>query len=172
MQKQYKVNSAISAKEVRLIGEDGKQIGVLTRDEALEYAVGIGADLVLIGEKASPPVAKVIDFKKFLYQEQKKEKESKKSQKNTGLKEIWVGGPLAGQADIDARIRRTEEFLKDGFSVKVVVRFTGRQMAHPEFGHRIIDQFKVKLSEVGKIDKEARFEGKRLTAMFSPGKGS
>lgn len=168
MVKQHKVNSQITVPQVRLIGEDGKQIGVLTSSEALEYALGQGADLVLIGEGATPPVAKVIDFKKFLYQEQKKEAESKKSQKNTGLKEVRVGGPFAGQADIDTRLRRTEEFLKDGYNVKIVIKFSGRQLAHPEFGHKIVAQFKEKLSSVGKVDRDTKMEGKQMVTVFAP----
>lgn len=168
MQKQYKVNNSVVAKEVRLIGEDGKQIGILTRDQALDYALAAGADLVLIGEKATPPVARVIDFKKFLYQEQKKEQEAKKNQKNTGLKEIRVGGPFAGTADVEARIKRTEKLLKDGFNVKIVIKFSGRQMAHPEFGHKIVAVFKERLALTGKIDRDTHFEGKQLITIFAP----
>ncbi len=167
MQKQYKANNQIAAPRLRLIGEDGKQIGILTKEEALDYALGQGADLVLIGENAQPPVAKIVDYKKFIYQQEKKEKESKKSQKNTGIKEVRVGGPFAGQADIDARIKKTKEFLTDGYNTKVVVKFSGRQITHPEFGYKIIDQFKERLSDVGKIDREAHFEGKLLVTVFS-----
>ncbi len=168
MLKQYKVNSQIAVPEVRLIGDDGKQIGVMTRDHALDYALAAGADLVLIGESAKPPVAKVIDFKKFLYQEQKKEAESKKGQKNTGLKEIRVGGPFAASADVAARVKKASDYLKDGFSVKIVIKFSGRQITHPEFGHKIVDQFKEGLHSVGKIDRDSKFEGKQLITVFSP----
>jgi len=168
--KQYKVNNQIGVTEVRLIGEDGKQIGILSRDEALDFALGQGADLVLIGEKASPPVAKVIDFKKFLYQEQKKEAEARKGQKNTGVKEIRVGSPFAGEADVEARVKRTKKLLEDGFSVKVVVKFSGRQITKAEFGHRILNRFSSELSGIGKIDRPSHFEGKQLTATFAPDK--
>lgn len=170
MLKQYKVNSQVNVTEVRLIGEDGKQVGVLPRDQALDYALAAGADLVLIGETAKPPVAKVIDFKKFLYQEQKRDAESKKGQKNTGIKEIRVGSPFAATADVAARIKKASDYLKDGLSVKIVIKFSGRQITHPEFGHKIIDQFKESLAQTGKVDREAHFEGKQLIIVFSPTK--
>lgn len=153
---------------MRLISEEGKQVGIFSRDEALEYALGQGSDLVLIGEKANPPVAKIIDFKKFLYQEQKKEAEARRGQRGTGTKEIRVGSPFAASADVEARIKRTEEFLKDGFNVKISIRFSGRQIAHPEFGYKIIDRFKEDLRDKAKAEREARFEGKQLVVTFSP----
>lgn len=168
MLKQYKVNSLITVPQVRLISEEGKQVGILSRDEALEYALGQGGDLVLIGEGAKPPVAKIIDFKKFLYQEQKKEAEARKGQKGTGTKEVRVGSPFAASADVQTRIRKTQEFLKNGFNVKISIKFSGRQITHPEFGHKIINQFREELKEEAKVDKEARFEGKQLVITFSP----
>lgn len=168
MLKQYKVNSQIISPRVRLIGEDGKQVGVLTRDEALDFALGQGSDMVLIGENANPPVAKVIDFKKFLYQEQKKEAEARKGQKNSGTKEVRVGSPFAATADVENRITKTANFLEDGFNVKVVIKFSGRQITHPEFGHKILNQFKEKLGEKARLEREAKFEGKQLVITFAP----
>ena len=166
----YKINNQITVPQIRVIGEDGKQVGVLSRDEGIDYALGQGLDLVLITESATPPIAKAIDYKKFLYQEEKKDKESKKSQKNTGVKEIRVGSPFAGEADVAARIKHTRKFLTDGYSVKVVIKFAGRSITHPEFGYKIIDKFKTDLAIVGKIEREPRFEGKQLIVTFSPSK--
>jgi len=168
--KPIKVNSSITVPKVRLVAEDGKQIGILERDEALEYALASGADLVLIGEKADPPVAKIIDFKKHLYQEQKREGEARKGQKNSGTKEIRVGSPFAAAADVQARINRTREFLATGFNVKIVIKFAGRQIAHPEFGHKIISRFKEELGSAAKVSREAHFEGKQLIVVFMPNK--
>lgn len=168
MQKVYKVNSQIVAPQVRLIGEGGKQVGVLTRDEALEYALGQGFDLVLIGETAKPPVAKMIDFKKFLYQEQKKSAEARKGQRGSGTKEVRVGSPFAATADVNTKIKKTDEFLKEGYNVKVVIKFSGRQITHPEFGHKIINQFRETLGNGAKVEREPRFEGKQLVTTFSP----
>lgn len=167
MQKQYKVNSLINVPQVRLIGEDGKQVGIVSREEALDYALGQGSDLVLIGETANPPVAKIIDFKKFLYQEQKKEAEARKGQRGGGTKDIRVGSPFAAAGDVNTRIKRAREFLTDGFNVKVVIKFAGRQMAHPEFGYKIFNQMKAELSDIAKVEREAKFEGKFLVITFS-----
>ena len=168
MLKLYKVNSQIIVPQVRLIAENGKQVGLLSRDEALDYALSSGADLVLIGETAKPPVAKIIDFKKFLYQEQKKEAEARKGQRGTGTKEIRVGSPFAAPGDVQARIKRTQKLLKDGFNVKIVIKFQGRQITHPEFGHKIVNQMKEQLADVGKVSREAHFEGKQLITVFGP----
>lgn len=172
MVKQYKVNSQIAVPQVRLIAEDGKQIGILSRDEALEYATASGADLVLIGEAAKPPVAKVIDFKKFLYQENKKESEARRGQRGGGTKEIRVGSSLAAKADVEARINRTRELLQSGFNVKIVIKFHGRQMTHPEFGHKIVSSFVESLAGNGKLSRPARIEGKTLVAFFEPEKNA
>jgi translation initiation factor IF-3 len=166
--KVYKINNQITAPQVRLIGEDGRQIGIMAKDEALEYAVGQGLDLVLIGENAQPPVAKLADFKKFRYQEEKKAKETKRGQKASGLKEVRVGSPFAAAGDIETKVRQTTQFLEDGYLVKVVVKFVGRQITHPEFGHRILNLIAEKTAGKGKIDKAAHFEGKFLCMTLSP----
>ena len=113
-------------------------------------------------------MAKIIDFKKFLYQEQKKEAEARKGQRGTGTKEVRVGSPFAATADVAARIRKTEGFLEDGFNVKISVKFSGRQMAHPEFGHKIFNQFREELKDKAKVEREPKFEGKQLVMTFAP----
>lgn len=168
MLKQYKVNNLIQAVQLRLIGEDGKQIGILSRDEALDYALGQGADLVLIGESAQPPVARVVDFKKFLYQENKKEAEARKGQRASGVKELRIGSPFAAAADVEARVNRARGLLKQGYSVRFVVKFIGRQITHPEFGFKVINQIVESLKDSGKVDREAKFEGKLLTITIAP----
>ena len=155
---------------MRLIADDGKQVGVLSRDEALDYALAQGKDLVLIGENAQPPVAKAVDYKKFMYQEAKKEKEAKKGQKASGIKEVRVGSPFVAAGDLDTRARQIGEFLEEGYLVKVSVKFVGRQITHPEFGHRIFDQLRQRLEGKVKVDKEPHFEGKFLVATFSNAK--
>ncbi len=164
----YKINNQIQATELRVIGEDGKQIGVLPKAEAVDYAVGQGLDLILIGETAVPPVAKVADYKKFLYQEEKKLKEAKKGQRATGVKEVRLGSPFVAMGDIETRARQVLAFLADGYLVKVVVKFVGRQITHPEFGHRVINKIVEMVGDKGKVDKIAHFEGKFLVATLSP----
>ncbi len=168
MTKFYKINKQISVPQVRLIADDGKQIGMMTKDEALEYAVGQGLDLILVGESAQPPVAKVADYKKFLYQEEKKAREAKKGQRASGIKEVRVGSPFAAMGDIEIRVKQTLGFLEDGYLVKVVVKFVGRSVTHPEFGHRILNIIAEKVAGKGKVDKAAHFEGKFLCMTLSP----
>lgn len=170
MQKQHKVNNSITAPSLRLIGEDNKQIGVVTREEALNYASGQDLDLVLISDSSNPPVAKVIDYKKFLYQEAKKEADAKKNQKNSGVKELKIGGPFTNERDVEIRMNRLKEMLADGFHVRLVIKFHGRQMAHPEFGHKIFDQITTGLADFAKIERERKFEGKMLTMVIGPKK--
>lgn len=154
---------------MRLLSEDGKQLGVLSRDEALEYALAQGVDLVLINETSTPAVAKVTDYKKFLYQLDKKEREAKKSQKKVELKTIRQG-PLSGDDYYQSRLKLARKFLEEGNPLKVVVKFVGRQMAHPEFGHKVIARYATDLADIAKISKEPKFEGKLLTATFAPTK--
>lgn len=164
---QFRINNQVNVPQVRLIGDDGKQIGIFSRDEALDYTLGQGKDLVLVGESAKPPVAKAIDYKKFLYQLEKKEKEAKKSQRATGVKEVRVGSSLAGEADVLARIKKTRDFLEEGYLVRVVIKFFGRQLSHPENGYKIIQRFVVELGEKAKVDREAKIEGKQMVVVFS-----
>lgn len=145
----------------------GKQIGILKKFEALEKAREQGLDLVEIAPTAKPPVVKIIDFKKFLYQEEKKRREEKRKSKGSSTKEIRLG-PFMNDHDLETMVRRAREFLDGNDKVKLVVRFSGRQMAHPEFGHQVIGKAIASLSDVSKVDKEARFEGKQLISILSP----
>ena len=155
--------------ELRVIDPQGKQIGILKKFEALEKARGLGMDLVEIAPTAKPPVARIIDFKKFLYQEEKKRREEKKKSKNSETKEIRLG-PFMDDHDLETMVRRAREFLEGNDKVKLVVRFKGRQMGHPEFGHQVIGKAITSLSDISKVDKEAHFEGRQLISMLSPQK--
>ena len=126
-------------------------------------------DLVEIAPTAKPPVARIIDFKKFLYQEEKKRREEKKKSKNSETKEIRLG-PFMDDHDLETMVRRAREFLEGNDKVKLVVRFKGRQMGHPEFGHQVIGKAITSLSDISKVDKEAHFEGRQLISMLSPQK--
>lgn len=163
----YRINERIFANSLRVLDEEGKQIGILSKSEALEKARTMGLDLVEIAPTATPPVARIIDFKKFLYQEEKKKREEKKKAKTSDTKEVRLG-PFMNDHDLDVMVGRAREFLSDNDKVRLVVRFTGRQMAHPEFGHKILARAIDSLSEVSKVDKEPKFEGRQLIAMLSP----
>jgi translation initiation factor IF-3 len=153
---------------VRLLDEEGKQIGIVTKLEALQKAKELDIDVVEIAPKAKPPVAKLIDFKKFKYQEAKKEQEIRKSQKNVGVKEIRLR-PFIGQHDFDTRLNRAKEFLADGNQVKLSLFFRGREITRKEFGFDVMKRFIAGLSAV-RVVREPHLEGKVLAAMVVPDK--
>jgi len=149
---------------VRLLDENGKQIGVVSKIEALQKAKELGLDIVEVAANANPPVAKLIDFKKFKYQEAKKERESKKSQKNVGVKEIRLR-PFIGQHDFDTRKVKAQEFLSDGNQVKVSVFFRGREITRKEFGFDVMKRF-IGALESARVVREPRAEGRTIVAMI------
>jgi translation initiation factor IF-3 len=165
----YRVNERIFAPNLRVLDTEGKQIGVISRAEALAKAHELELDLVEIAPKANPPVAKIIDFKKFLYQEEKKRREEKKKAKSTETKEVRLG-PFMDDHDLEVMVRRAREFLEDGNKVRLVLKFAGRQITHPEFGQAIMDKAIGMVSDVSKIEREKHFEGRQLIAILSPDK--
>ncbi len=167
----YRTNERIFALTLRVLDSSGKQIGVLPKFEALKKAKEEGLDLVEIAPMAKPPVAKIIDFKKFLYQEKKKKKEEKKKSKVSETKEIRLG-PFMNDHDLRVMVRRAEVFLNNNDKVKLVVKFAGRQIAHPEFGQKIAQRVVASLSNISKIEREAHFEGRQLIALLSPERSS
>jgi len=166
----YRINYQITSPQLRLLDEEGKQIGVISKIEALQKAKELDLDVVEIAPKAVPPVAKLIDYKKFKYQEQKKERESKKNQKNVGIKEIRLR-PFIGQHDFDTRLAQAKEFLADGNQVKINVFFKGREITRKEFGYNVIKRFLTTLESI-KVVKEPHMEGKALVVMVVPDKKS
>ncbi len=163
----YRTNEGIHATSLRVLNADGKQIGILTKFEALKKAREEAIDLVEIAPQAVPPVAKIIDFKKFLYQEEKKKKEEKKKSKVSETKEIRLG-PFMNEHDLGVMIKRGREFLTDGDKVRLVLKFIGRQIIHPEFGQGIMRKVIDSLSDISKVDRDPHFEGKQLIALLSP----
>ncbi|MBI2031021.1 MAG: translation initiation factor IF-3 [Candidatus Levybacteria bacterium] len=163
----YRINERIFAHTLRVLGSDGKQIGILSKFEALKKARELDLDLVEIAPNAQPPVAKLIDFNKFLYQEEKKKKEEKKKAKSSGTKELRLG-PFMDNHDLQVIIKKAKEFLQENNKVKLVVKFKGRQIQHPEFGENIIDKVTEALSSISKIEKERHFEGRQLIGILSP----
>lgn len=165
----YRVNERIFASTLRVLGSDGKQIGILTKAQALEQAKDQGLDLVEIAPAAKPPVAKIIDFKKFLYQEEKKKREEKKNAKTSETKEVRLG-PFMSDNDLGVMTRRAREFLQNGDKVRLVVVFSGRQVTHPEFGHKVLDKVITQLSDTSKVERDRRLEGRKLMILISPEK--
>ncbi|MEX2013033.1 MAG: translation initiation factor IF-3 [Candidatus Levyibacteriota bacterium] len=163
----YRTNDRIFAQSLRVLDSENKQIGILTKQEALRLAQEQDLDLVEIAEKAVPPVAKIVDFKKFLYQQEKKRQEEKKKTKTSETKEIRLG-PFINDHDLEVVIKRARGFLEDGNKVKLVVRFRGRQITHPEFGQETLRKTLAQLEDLSKIDREMHFEGKQLLCLLSP----
>jgi translation initiation factor IF-3 len=163
----YRVNERIFAQTLRVLDAEGKQIGVISKFEALGKARELELDLVEIAPMATPPVAKIIDFKKFLYQEEKKHKEEKKRAKVSETKEVRLG-PFMNDHDLEVMVRRARDFLEDGNKVRMVVRFAGRQITHPEFGEAVLQKAINMVSDVSKIEREKHFEGRQLITILSP----
>ncbi len=167
MKKFYRINQFITAPQVRLIGPDNKQIGVLTRDEALAKAREMELDLVEVAGNANPPVVRIIEFKKFRYLEQKKERAAKKGVKKIDTKQI-IYTPFIAENDFKTGVKKAEKWLKNGDHVKVIVKFVGRQITKKDFGFNLINKFKTETQEFAKQEGPAKFEKKTLTATFSP----
>lgn len=167
--KQYRTNERIFAQSLRVLDTEGKQIGVLQKTEALKLAKDQGLDLVEIAPLAKPPVAKIIDFRKFLYQEEKKKREEKKKAKSSETKEVRLG-PFMSDNDRSVMVKRAKDFLEDGDKVRLVVYFSGRQITHPEFGHKVLDLALEELSTFSKVERERRLEGRKLIILVSPDK--
>jgi translation initiation factor IF-3 len=161
----------IRVPEVRLLEEDGSQVGIMPTQKALEIARNKGLDLVEVAPLARPPVCKIIDYNKFKYLEAKKVAQSKKSAQQVDTKEIHLG-PFTSEGDLQVRLKRVKEFLEDGDRVKVVVKFRGREITKPEFGKNLIRKITnfVTEEELGKLEREARLEGKQLIASYTPSK--
>ena len=166
-QKRYRINLYITATQVRLIDEDAKQIGVMTINEARTLSQESGLDLVEIAPLAKPPVVKLIDFSKFKYQESKKLKAEKKGLKGGETKEIQTT-PFVSSNDYETALNKAKRFLTSGNKVKFSIKFQGREIQHPEFGHQLVAKFKNDLAEISALEGDAKLMGKRLYVTFSP----
>jgi translation initiation factor IF-3 len=153
------MNEDIRARELRLVGDDGTQYGVVSRDEALDKAAEMGLDLVLIAPQANPPVAKIMDYGKFKYQQEKKKKEAKKKQKQIEVKEIKLSVKIA-QNDINYKVKHAREFLEQGKHVKFRVFLRGREMAHPEAGAEVLKSVWPMVEDIAELEKGPFHEGR------------
>ena len=161
------INEEIRAKELRVIDTDGTQLGVMSRDEAMDLAENKKLDLVCIAPKAEPPVCKILDYGKYKYELQKREKEAKKKQKTTQVKEIRLSTFIEDH-DIMVKAKTGAKFLKDGDKLKVSLRFRGREKDYVARGMEVMEKFAEAVSEVGTIDKKPNFEGRSLTMILTP----
>ena len=165
--KELQINEEIREKEVRLIDVDGSQLGVVPIKKALDIAFERRLDLVNVAPTAKPVVCRVMDYGKYKYEMAKKEKEASKNQKIINIKEIRLT-PNIETHDLNVKANRAIDFLKDGDKVKVSVRFRGREMGHTEMGKVVLDEFAQLTSEVGKIEKEAKLEGRNMVMFLMP----
>jgi len=158
------INEQIRDKEVRLVGSNGEQLGVMSAREAMRLAEEAELDLVKIAPKAKPPVCKIIDYGKFRYEQARKDKEAKKKQKTVDLKEIRLS-PNIDSNDLNTKIGAARKFIQKGNKVKITLRFRGREMAHMHASKHILDDFAKELEDIAIIDKPAKIEG-RSVMMF------
>lgn len=165
----YRTNHGIQANELQVIGSDGTNLGVITKSQALALALEQGLDLVEIAPQAKPPVARIVDFQKFRYEENKKEQAAKKNAKDVEQKEIWLT-PRIAEHDLMTRLRRAQEFLDDGDKVFIRVKFKGREMAHLEFGYQLLDKIYAHFGDKIKVERPAKLEGRSITAIIGKGK--
>jgi translation initiation factor IF-3 len=162
-----KVNGKIRAREVRVIGPDGKQLGVLGLGEALNLARANSVDLVEVAPNATPPVCRIVDFGKYRYEQAKRDKESKKHQHANKVKEVQLS-PKIDPHDLGVKVQHAIEFLCDDMKVKVNLKFRGREMAHTEFGYEVVNKFIEEIAPYGHPDFEPKLAGRNITVMVSP----
>ncbi len=163
----YRKNRAIRAEEVRLVDEKGNQIGIVNTEEAREMAKEKDLDLVEVAPKAKPPVVKLTDYKKYIYEQEKKQSAAKKKSKKAELKEIRLS-PFIGEADLKTRLRRAENFRDDNDRLRFVVQFKGRQITQKQFGYDLLEKVKTELDEIYEQDGKIKQQGKRLIMYMKP----
>lgn len=167
-QSYWRTNDRIQAQTLRVIGPEGKQLGVFSKQEALQQAQEAGLDLVEIAPTAKPPVAKIVDFAKFRYQQDKKDREAKlKEKKGSEQKELWLT-PFMADNDYQIRLSRIKEFLTDGHKVRIAVRFTGRQLAHREFGFVWAKRVEKDTEDLARVDSPPKFIGRQCLMTIAP----
>ncbi len=161
------INERIKDKKVRVISDDGQQLGVLFVEEALQIAFSKNLDLVKIAPMATPPVCKIMNYGKFKFEQAKKEKEAKKNQKTMEIKEIRLSINIDVN-DFNTKVKNATKFLKSGNIVKVTVRFRGREMSRTSLGYELLEKFKNSCQEFGFVDKAAKIEGRSIVLTISP----
>ena len=163
------INEQIRCKEVRVIGEEGQQLGVMALRDALNMAKDAGVDLVMVSPSANPPVCRIVDYGKFKYEQLRREKEAKKKQKTVEVKEVRLS-PNIDVNDLNTKCNSARKFIEKGNKVKVSLRFRGREMELSHLGAKILENFANKLADVGNIEKPIKKEGRNMTVVIGPKK--
>jgi translation initiation factor IF-3 len=160
-----RINGDIRARELRVIGASGEQLGIMSKFDALDAARDAGLDLVEISPGATPPVAKIVDWGKYQYQKMKEQQRNKKSASHSEIKQMRIGLKI-GSGDLDIKLRKIRKFLTDGDKVKIQVVFRGREMAHPEIGRALLDRVLISLADVAMSDQKPVMAGRNLSTMI------
>ena len=166
----HELNEDIRDKEIRLIGDDGAQLGIMAPSEALRIADEKGLDLVKISPQAVPPVCKLMNYGKFKFEQGKREKEAKKNQHVVEIKEVRMS-PGIDIGDFNTKLRNAQKFIADGNRVKVSVRFRGREMAHTDIGRDLLERFAQQCADTANLDKAPKLEGRMMSIFLSPKAG-
>jgi translation initiation factor IF-3 len=162
-----RINDRIRARQVRLIGADGSQLGVKPLPEALSIAREAGLDLVEVAANAEPPVARIMDFGKYKYEQDQKRKESRKRASNVVIKEMKFR-PKIDTHDYDTKMKHVERFLEEGSKVKLTIMFRGREMAHPELGRRILEKVAERVADIASVESAPKQDGRNMTMVLNP----
>lgn len=165
--KDFQINDEIRDKQVRLIGQDGKQLGIMDIEKAQQIAADTNLDLVKIAPKANPPVCKVMDYGKFKFEAAKREKENRKNQKVIEIKEVRLS-PSIDKHDFETKLNAALRFLKAGSKVKVTVRFRGREIHHLSLGSELLKKFAAAADDYGTVEKNAKLEGRNMALIMAP----
>jgi len=163
----HRLNHQIQSDQVRVIDSQGKQIGVLSLSEALKEAQKDGLDLIEIAPQAKPPVCKLVDYKRFTYEQEKKRAKERKKAKKTELKEVRFT-PFIAENDFNVRLKRAEKFLKNGSKLKLSVKFKGRELGKKQFGHQVLEKAIEALKPLAQIETDPKFIGRRLELLLKP----
>ena len=166
-----RTNDDIQVPRVRLVDEDGQQIGIVTIEDALGRAEGVQLDLVEVAPNVTPPVCKIMDYGKFRYQQKKKQSEARKKQKQVSVKEIKLR-PSTGVGDYEIKLRKLRKFLADGDRVKVSIWFRGREIVHKDIGFAMLERVEADVGDAAIVEQRARMEGRQMVIMLVPGKGT
>ncbi|GGA38018.1 translation initiation factor IF-3 [Paenibacillus physcomitrellae] len=161
------INDEIRAKEVRLVGPDGEQIGIKPIREAQQMAIDLNLDLVNIAPTAKPPVCRIMDYGKFRYEQQKKDKEARKNQKIVDIKEVWFRANIE-EHDYQTKLRNVIKFLNEGDKVKCSVRFRGREITHADIGQKILERVKTEVAELSSVERQPKLEGRSMIMILAP----
>ena len=161
------VNEGIRARELRLIDSNGEQLGIKSRAEALEIAARRNMDLVLVAPNAKPPVARIMDYGKYRFEQQKREKEARKNQKVINVKEVRFS-PTIDEHDFNTKLRNARKFIEKGDKVKASLRFKGRAITHKEIGQKVLDRLAEECSDIAQVESKAKMEGRSMFLVLAP----